>query len=70
MNSKSVVILIIFLILFKKDYGQTDTLKISFQQGESTFLQNNLSLIAQRYHIEATRALVLQAKLWDNPNLA
>jgi cobalt-zinc-cadmium efflux system outer membrane protein len=50
--------------------AQTDTLKLNFQDAEKQFLQNNLSLVAQKYNVESTKALIDQAKLWDNPTLS
>ena len=47
----------------------TDTLKLNFQDAEKQFLQNNLSLLAQKYNVESSKALIDQAKLWDNPVL-
>ena len=44
-----------------------DTLSITIQDAEKIFLQNNLSLLAAKYNIDANRALIRQAKLWDNP---
>ena len=44
-----------------------DTLRISLNDGEKLFLQNNLSLLAAKYNIDANRALIRQAKLWENP---
>jgi cobalt-zinc-cadmium efflux system outer membrane protein len=49
---------------------QTDTLRIDFKQAETLFIKNNLSLLAQRYNVEATKALIEEAKDWDNPNLS
>jgi cobalt-zinc-cadmium efflux system outer membrane protein len=54
--------------------GQTidvnkDTLSLSLPQAEQQFLTNNLQLLAQKYNVSATQALILQAKLWPNPNL-
>jgi len=49
---------------------QTDTLKINFKEAEGLFLKNNLSLLAQKYNVEATKALIDQAKYWDNPTLS
>ncbi|EHQ29143.1 outer membrane efflux protein [Mucilaginibacter paludis DSM 18603] len=49
---------------------QTDTLHLDFKQAEGLFLKNNLSLLAQKYNVEATQALIQQAKLWDNPTLS
>lgn len=50
--------------------NQTDTLTLKFQEAEKQFLVNNLSLIAQKYNVDATTALIQQAKLWDNPQLS
>ncbi len=46
-----------------------DTLRLSFPQAEKLFLQNNLLLIAAHYNVDASKALIKQAKLWDNPLL-
>ncbi|RFZ90736.1 TolC family protein [Mucilaginibacter conchicola] len=50
--------------------AQTDTLRINFQDAEKLFLTNNLQLIAQKYNVDASQALIKQAKLWDNPVLS
>lgn len=47
----------------------TDTLGLTIQQTEKIFLEKNLQLLAQHYNVEASKALVIQAKLWDNPIL-
>ena len=47
-----------------------DTLSLTIQDAEKVFLQNNLSLLAAKYNIDATRALLRQARLWDNPVLS
>jgi outer membrane protein, heavy metal efflux system len=46
-----------------------DTLHLSLQQAEQVFIKNNLSLLAVKYNIDASKALIQQAKLWDNPVL-
>src|SRR5665213_326189 len=46
-----------------------DSLVISLQQAEDSFLTKNLSLIAQNYSIDSAKATVITAKLWDNPEL-
>ncbi|MHB1922602.1 MAG: TolC family protein [Chitinophagaceae bacterium] len=51
-------------------YTGGDTLKISLPEAEKTFLQNNLLLLAQQYNVKAAKAMILQAKLWNNPNLS
>ncbi len=47
--------------------AQEDTLKLSIKEAENTFLKNNFSLLAARYNIDVNKALVQQARLWDNP---
>ena len=49
---------------------EKDTLKLSRQQYEEIFLKQNLLLLAEKYKIDQAEALVLQAKLWPNPNLS
>ncbi|MDT3403404.1 TolC family protein [Mucilaginibacter terrae] len=51
-------------------FAQTDSLRLSFKDAEKMFLQNNLSLLAQKYNVDAAQALVQQARLWDNPVLS
>ena len=46
---------------------QDDTLRITIAESEKIFLQNNLSILAAKYNIDANRALIRQAKFWDNP---
>ncbi len=41
--------------------------KMSLQQCEAAFLRNNYSLLAAQYNIDAQQALVIQARLWENP---
>ena len=47
-----------------------DTLKVDLFHAEMMFLDSNLQLLAQRYNIDANEALILQAKLWPNPNFS
>jgi len=46
-----------------------DTLQLSLKETEKLFFEKNLDLLAGQYHIEAQKALIEQAKLWDNPTL-
>ena len=53
-------------------FGQViykDTIVVLLKQSDSLFLAKNLSLMAEKFNVEATRALILQSKLWDNPNI-
>ncbi|HMI61335.1 MAG TPA: TolC family protein, partial [Puia sp.] len=47
-----------------------DTLRLSLPEAEKMFLDSNLQLLAQRYNIDANKALVIQARLWPNPNFS
>jgi cobalt-zinc-cadmium efflux system outer membrane protein len=47
-----------------------DTLRLQLPEAEKMFLDSNLQLLAQRYNIDANKALVIQAKLWPNPNFS
>ena len=54
-------------------FGQkqgTDTLAIDIHQAEKIFLDNNLLVLAQKSNVSATQALIIQAKLWPNPNVS
>lgn len=66
--SGAIVCLLIGLSVFAQKQ-QTDTLKLSRQQYEELFLKQNLLLLAEKYNIDQAEAMVLQAKLWPNPNL-
>src|SRR5690606_1379259 len=41
----------------------------SLKDLEAQFLKNNLQLIANKLHIDKAEALIVQEKLWANPNL-
>ncbi len=47
-----------------------DTLYLTITEAEATFLRQNLLLYAEKFRIEAARALVLQARLWPNPTFS
>jgi outer membrane protein, heavy metal efflux system len=47
-----------------------DTVNLSLEQAEHVFLNNNLQLLAARFNIDATHASMVQAGLWNNPNLS
>ena len=47
-----------------------DTLQLPLQAAEKMFLDSNLQLLASRYNIDAGKALVIQARLWPNPNFS
>src|SRR5579863_10516243 len=47
-----------------------DTVHLPLPEAEKMFLDSNLQLLAQRYNIDANKALVIQARLWPNPNFS
>jgi cobalt-zinc-cadmium efflux system outer membrane protein len=71
-RQKIVALLTIIFITGHAAHTQTttDTLKISLPDAEKTFLQKNFSLLAAKYNIDVNKALIRQAKLWDNPLLS
>jgi cobalt-zinc-cadmium efflux system outer membrane protein len=48
---------------------QNDTVLLSLQDAETSFLKNNFDLLAAKYQIAEADAAIIQAKLWDNLNL-
>ncbi|MFP5042529.1 TolC family protein [Parasediminibacterium sp. JCM 36343] len=46
-----------------------DTLTLNLQQAEKVFIDSNFLLLAQHYNVDAQKALVEQAKVWQNPTL-
>jgi cobalt-zinc-cadmium efflux system outer membrane protein len=63
-----VINLAVFFLLMLQGYAQ-DTLTLSLKQTDSLFLKNNLLLLAAKYKVDGNKALVQQAKVWDNPSL-
>lgn len=49
-------------------YAQ-DTTHITLQQAEQQFLGQNLELLAEKYNVSVARARIIQARLYNNPNL-
>src|ERR1044072_1788500 len=47
----------------------SDTIRLDIKAAEKQFLDKNLTLLAQHYNVEAGKAMVQQARLWDNPIL-
>ena len=47
--------------------AKVDTLPLSLPDAEKIFLEKNLLLVANKLNIDAAKAQIIQAKLWDNP---
>jgi cobalt-zinc-cadmium efflux system outer membrane protein len=66
------LVVLIFSILSCSAFAQgefpkQDTVSLSIAQAEETFLKSNLLLLAQKYNVDATQALIMEAKLYPNP---
>ena len=69
MLKQLIVFLLAFFIFFSASAQITaDTLRISLSDGEKMFVDSNFQLLAQKYNIDAQKALVIQARLYPNPN--
>ncbi|MDQ6473076.1 TolC family protein [Flavobacterium sp. LHD-80] len=63
---KNVYALLLLVLLNQAVMAQK---AITLQDCESQFLKKNLFLLASQYNIDASKALTIQAKIWDNPSL-
>ena len=64
------IILCCVCVAFGLQLQAQETLKISREEVETMFLQNNLLLISEKLNIESQQAEVIQAKLWPNPEFS
>lgn len=62
-------ILCVLLYLLANFSLAQDTLKLTLQKADSLLIINNLSLIAEHYNIDIAKANIIQAKLFNNPEL-
>ncbi|PJZ31243.1 TolC family protein [Leptospira kmetyi] len=51
----------------KEESNSSVKVRIDLKKAEETFLRNNLSLLAKRLEVEASKAEIIQTRLWDNP---
>jgi cobalt-zinc-cadmium efflux system outer membrane protein len=71
------ILVICYFVLFQlaaisKIEAQTsfsDTLRLNLPEMEKIFLDSNLILLAGHYGVDAQKALIQQARVWDNPML-
>lgn len=69
MGASYIVLFFIRPISSEAQESAADTLTLNVDQAGALFLQQNLSLLANKYNIDINKALVDQAKVWDNPVL-
>src|ERR1700676_5066066 len=66
------LVLVFFILWINLVSGQvhTDTVRITLDSAEHLFITRNFTLLAQKYNIDAQKALIIQARLWPNPNFS
>ncbi len=72
LSNKSLFFIVFFLFppaLFSQEIYK-DTLTITLIQADSSFLRQNLSLLAEKCNVDAANAQIIQAKLFTNPSLS
>lgn len=68
---KQKILLLIVVLPFVNLFAQNSTtLTFTPEQFEALFLKQNLQLIAEQMNIDIADAAVIQARLWDNPELS
>jgi len=62
----------LFALLFLISLNQAVVAQktVTLEDCESQFLKKNLFLLASQYNIDASKALTIQARIWDNPTLS
>ena len=58
-----------FVIFAHFAFGQ-DTISLTLHQADSLLITGNLSLIAAKYQLDAAKAQVVQARVFNNPSLS
>ncbi len=72
LKQKLFLCLLIFALNVSNSFGQQvtmDTTKLTRTGADSLFLTRNLLLLSEKFNIDASRALIIQSRLWDNPTL-
>ncbi len=55
------------LVLLISTFALKAQQSLTVEQCEELFQKNNLQLVAQKFNVDAQKALVIQAKIWDLP---
>ena len=64
------IFVLIFTFLLNCAYPQQNEIKLSPAQIEYIFINNNIELMAEKLNISIADANIVQAKLWDNPQIS
>ncbi|SFE93412.1 outer membrane protein, cobalt-zinc-cadmium efflux system [Chitinophaga sp. CF118] len=67
--SNKILACCLFILLAHTSVRAQDTLHITLQAAEKQFLDKNLQLLAEKYNVSIARAQIIQARLYNNPNL-
>ncbi|MCX8472377.1 MAG: TolC family protein [Sediminibacterium sp.] len=59
----------LLLLFFLFSYNCFSQKKITLKEAEQLLQKNNLQLVAEKYNISASQAAVIQAKIWNQPDL-
>jgi outer membrane protein, heavy metal efflux system len=59
-----------FLLGQGREFPASDTVLLDLKVAEKTFSDSNLQILAQKYNVSAAKALIIQAKLYPNPNVS
>jgi outer membrane protein, heavy metal efflux system len=55
-------------LFYSQAQNKVEMMPLKLAEAENLFLRNNLLLLAQHYNVEASQALIIQARLWNNPS--
>jgi len=73
MKTKIALLLYAFIaynsITFAGGLSPSDTIALTISDAENNFIKRNLLLLASNYDIEASKARIIQARLWPNPTV-
>ena len=61
------ITLLCTVLFFGLQLQAQETIRLSREEAEAMFLQNNLQLMSEQLNIESQQAEVIQAKVWPNP---
>lgn len=67
-TKRQLCLLVMIALCTRASLHAQDTLRITLPEAETRFLTKNFALLAERYNIDISKALVIQAKLFNNPN--
>jgi cobalt-zinc-cadmium efflux system outer membrane protein len=69
MKSTRYILIVFILTVAVLHCPAQDTLRINLPEAEKQFTSKNLTLMAEKYNIDIARAQVMQARLYNNPNI-